>query len=94
MKVLKATKKPVTIEAIQLEGSKESFKDVLGFIGTESVSDLVLEMLYVNQRIAIDTFEGTVYASIGDYVIKGVKGEFYPCRKDIFKETYTTEGTL
>jgi hypothetical protein len=38
--------------------------------------------------IDIDTLEGTMTANIGDYIIKGVKGEFYPCKPDIFKATY------
>ena len=41
--------------------------------------------------INIDTFEGTMAARIGDYIIKGVKGEHYPCKPDIFKQTYYTE---
>ena len=39
-------------------------------------------------KIIIETLEGTMYASLGDYIIKGVKGEFYPCKPEIFKETY------
>ena len=38
--------------------------------------------------IQIDTLEGEVSGSIGDWIIKGVRGEFYPCRADIFSETY------
>lgn len=38
--------------------------------------------------IAIDTLEGTMRVDYGDYIIKGVKGEFYPCKPDIFKQTY------
>lgn len=39
-------------------------------------------------RIEIDTLEGTMTASLGDWVIKGVQGEFYPCKPDIFEATY------
>lgn len=38
--------------------------------------------------IAIDTLEGTMIVDYGDYIIKGVKGEFYPCKPDIFEQTY------
>lgn len=38
--------------------------------------------------IGINTLEGTMYASCGDYIICGVAGEFYPCRADIFEQTY------
>lgn len=40
-------------------------------------------------RIEIETLEGTMTASVGDYIIKGVKGEFYPCKPDIFEATYS-----
>ena len=39
-------------------------------------------------RIYIKTLEGDLHASVGDYIIKGVNGEFYPCKPDIFKQTY------
>ena len=38
--------------------------------------------------IAIKTLEGTMKATIGDFIIKGVQGEFYPCKPDIFEQTY------
>jgi hypothetical protein len=36
----------------------------------------------------IDTLEGVMYARVGDFIIKGVNGEFYPCKPDIFEKTY------
>lgn len=39
-------------------------------------------------ELFIDTLEGTHHVSIGDYVIKGIKGELYPCKPDIFEESY------
>ena len=41
-----------------------------------------------NKWAEIDTLEGTVKAEIGDYIIKGINGEFYPCKPDIFEKTY------
>ena len=41
-----------------------------------------------NPYIKIETLEGTMKASVGDYIIKGVNGEFYPCKPDIFEKTY------
>lgn len=41
-----------------------------------------------NPYIPIETLEGTMRASVGDYIIKGVNGEFYPCKPDIFEKTY------
>lgn len=41
-----------------------------------------------NPYLKIETLEGTMKASVGDYIIKGVNGEFYPCKPDIFEKTY------
>ena len=75
----KYRKKPVVIEAIQFNGENQS--DVAEFMG---------EMIRANffPDILIETLEGTMKANIGDYIIKGVKGEFYPCKPDIFEATY------
>ena len=43
---------------------------------------------YVKKPITVHTLEGDMVANEGDYIIKGIKGEFYPCKPDIFKETY------
>ena len=43
---------------------------------------------YTNPYVPIETLEGTMRASVGDYIIKGVNGEFYPCKPDIFEKTY------
>ena len=51
--------------------------------GHESV-----ELPNYRYRISIPTLEGTMIASPGDYIIRGVQGEFYPCRADIFEQTY------
>ena len=45
------------------------------------------------EMIAIDTLEGTMYANPGDYIIRGVQGEFYPCKPDIFDQTYSPSDT-
>ncbi len=77
---MKFKKKPVTIDAIQWNG--ENTEDVLKFLG---------ESLNVNvdaDGFKINTLEGTMTASVGDFIIKGVKGEFYPCKPDIFEQTY------
>lgn len=45
------------------------------------------------EGIHIETLEGTMVANPGDYIIKGVKGEFYPCKPDIFEATYEAINT-
>jgi hypothetical protein len=84
--IKKYVKKPIPIEAIQWDGTntKELFnfsKDIR-FIYHEAAEDNVSIELYVN------TLEGDLYAKVGDYIIKGVRGEVYPCARDIFEETY------
>lgn len=74
----KYRKKPVIIEAIQWTGKNLSEIDYFMGITVEiKVTTLV-----------IHTLEGDMEASIGDYIIKGVNGEFYPCKPDIFAKTY------
>lgn len=74
----KFRKKPVIIEAIRFTGS--NYEEIREFIGKNTLcSDL---------SIVIPTLEGDMVAQKGDYIIKGIQGEFYPCNPDIFKETY------
>lgn len=74
----KYKKKPVVIEAIRFVGS--NYEEIREFIGKNTLcSDL---------SIVIPTLEGDIVAQKGDYIIKGVHGEFYPCKPDIFNETY------
>lgn len=75
-------KKPVEIEAMQL--TENNTCDVLTFCN--SCGDIVASN--ENGTISIKTLEGTMVANIGDYVIKGVAGEFYPCKPEIFEATY------
>lgn len=79
---MKYRKKPVVIEAIQL--SKETFQEIWNWIGPDISASGDMDKCY----IFIDTFEGTLKAVSGDYIIKGVKGEFYPCKSEIFELTY------
>jgi hypothetical protein len=75
---MKYRKKPIIIEAIQWTGS--NYAEVVDFmhIGYNFVEDKVL----------IPTLEGTMTASPGDYIIKGVNKEVYPCKPDIFEKSY------
>ena len=49
---------------------------------------VVVEAYQTDREITIHTLEGDLMASVGDYIITGVKGEKYPCKPDIFKKTY------
>ena len=76
----KYMKKPVTIEAIQWTGDNE--EEILDFCNGKST------FAAADKEIVINTLEGTMHASKGDFIIKGVHGEYYPCKPDIFAETY------
>lgn len=76
-------KKPVVIEAAQL--SKENQLELYVWCGG---SRKALMQNTGKAYIDIDTLEGTMTANEGDYIIKGVKGEFYPCKPHIFDATY------
>jgi len=81
----KFRKKPVVIEAVKFTGINERLHDELNeFVGAE------LEVREYNNLLClvIPTLEGEHIATPGDWIIKGVKGECYPCKPDIFAATY------
>lgn len=73
-------KRPVIIEAVQWTG--DNVREIKEFVTP------IAEYLEDENTIIIHTLEGEMKAEINDYIIKGVKGEFYPCKPDIFEETY------
>jgi len=83
----KYIKKPVAIEAIQWDGSNRM--EIDSFTEGKSIFDYGEN--FSTYDLFIETLEGTHKARIGDMIIKGIKGEFYPCKPDIFKKTYYTE---
>ena len=74
---MKYRKKPVVIEAIQFTGN---FSEVEVFVGGDAE--------FRDGQLVIATLEGAMRADHNDWIIKGVKGEFYPCKPDIFEMTY------
>lgn len=82
---MKFRKKPVVIDAVQFFDTFESL---------EALQELGIEPLRLgyenhdNPVLKIETLEGVMTASPGDWIIKGINGEFYPCKPDIFKKTY------
>lgn len=80
-------KKPVVVEAVKWDGSdlaEEALNDVLGL----DPLTLIKENKFDKFKLKIPTLEGDMFASVGDYVIKGVNCEFYPCKPDVFEKTY------
>ena len=71
-------KKPVTVSAVKWDGT--NLQEILSITNNKAMMK--------NDILIIPTLEGTMAAEVGSYVIKGVKGEYYPCREDIFEDTY------
>jgi ADP-heptose:LPS heptosyltransferase len=88
--IRKYRKKPVVIEAVEWTGN--NLEEIIAFTGlhpsAEKWSWEKYEEIVKKEGLKIFTLEGTHFANIGDYIIKGVKGEFYPCKPDIFEATY------
>lgn len=74
-------KKPVTIDAMQLE--EGNVQEIVEWINSATVG-----WQTDPPTIWIDTLEGRMTASEGDWIIRGINGEFYPCKDDIFIRTY------
>ena len=86
---MKYRKKPVVIEAFKFDGY------FIGFVGEPYAPLWAFEGLHTGVLIIesqgdlyVNTLEGKMLVSIGDYIIKGIQGELYPCKPDIFEATY------
>ncbi len=89
---MKVRKKPVEVEAIINTGE---WKSIINWL--DELNGAPVEIPFGTRpsitrsddgSINIETLEGTMKADVGDYIICGVKGEFYPCKPDIFEATY------
>lgn len=86
----KFRKKPIEVEAVEFKGwngkQQVEFSDRPEWLN-EAIGK---EILFFGEprTIAIKTLEGSMIANEGDFIIKGVKGELYPCKPDIFHKTY------
>ena len=89
--VSKYRKKPIVVEAIQYH-REDNINLVQNFFGDRNGKDLIYDA-NVNDYY-IKTLEGNMYIQPGDFIIKGVKGEFYPCKPDIFELTYEELGEI
>jgi hypothetical protein len=77
---MKYRKKPVVIEAIQFTGKNDA--EIMEFC------PVARDPVDYKPNLIILTLEGEMLVSVGDWVIKGVAGEFYPCKPYVFEETY------
>lgn len=93
----KYIKKSVEIEAIQWNGN--NLEEIMKFLDSEFKYERnniyhTRKFTYDGEDLFIVTLEGVMKATIGDYIIKGIKGEYYPCKHDIFELTYEKVYTL
>ena len=96
---MKYRKKPAVVEAIQWNGTnhREMFDFLTNYEKTNDFISTSGENFYIDHEkvkggLIIKTLEDEHIATIGDYIIKGVAGEFYPCKPDIFEKTYEMVG--
>lgn len=80
--IINCRKKPIVLQAIQWTGSNED--EIRGFVNAAAVFKSDSGKL----DLFIETLEGTMHAQLNDYIMRGIKGEFYPCAREIFEETY------
>ena len=107
MSALTFTKRPVDIEAMQWDGTRESIEACCRWVNDECprpplldneeddgeppltyVFSTAADCGWVIEDVSIGTMEGYLTVSAGDWIIRGVAGEFYPCKPDIFAATY------
>ena len=83
----KYVKKPIEVEAIQI--TSDNLLELRNFLVNNDTAYGCIEFDFIGAiTVTIETLEGDMEAHEGDYIIKGIRGELYPCRKDIFEETY------
>lgn len=84
----KFRKKPVEIEARQFETNNDDGSCIRSICEWIEESEDAIQVSHDGTSIKIATLEGVMEVNVGDWIIRGVKGEFYPCKPDIFEATY------
>lgn len=85
----KYRKKPVTVEAVRVT---EDFIKAKSLGDTyQTIDGNTYRLTYTDAGILVETLEGNVAAGVGDWIIKGIHDELYPCKHDIFIKTYDLE---
>lgn len=95
--VLIVKKRPVIVQAMLWDGKEETAKVIAQWMGSPKGLPARLPDSkggYTGWAIEIQTLEGMMLADVGDYIIRGIKGEFYPCKPDIFNATYEKASTI
>lgn len=85
---MKFRKKPVVVEAEQFLPNDEAIEKVMSLASQGSRQVMVSRSAVGHYTMHVHTLEGVMEASIGDWIIRGINGEVYPCKPDIFYATY------
>ena len=85
----KYRKKPVVIEAIQFIDDAGVIEEICNL---QNLQEVRVDYSQSPPILKIPTLEGIMIANVGDYIIRGVNGEIYPCKPDIFEKTYEAVG--
>lgn len=85
----KYRKKPIIVDAIQFTDDAETIEDIVMIQGVRNVC---IDYSHQPPILKIPTLEGVMTANVGDYIIRGVQGELYPCKPDVFEATYEKEA--
>lgn len=83
---MKYRKRPIVIEAVRWNGTSTALDEVVKLTGAMVV--FAQDTKTINAPIYINTLEGEMRSDLGDWIIKGIAGECYPCKPDIFEATY------
>ncbi len=85
---MRYVKKPVVIEAFKYDGDfiKKNGRRYVPMWAIDALEKGVME--FEGPELYVNTLEGRAHVSVGDYIIRGVNGELYPCDPDIFEKTY------
>ena len=90
--IQKFKKLPVIVEAVQFQADYQTASEIIEWINKETGFDPKSNLnpcaSYYYGDLTIRTLEGDMHASKGDWIIKGISGEFYPCKPEIFEKTY------
>lgn len=86
-------KKPVVIQAVQVTGTPDNTRELIDWAKGSITPIFLDDRPHYGKCISVNTTEGAMWAVKGDWIIKGVKGEFYPCKPDVFEATYTEVTT-
>lgn len=96
-KQMKYRKRPVEVEAVRWEADAQSFYRIANMASGDSARSGTVTLPRIKElhmqdaddlRVKIETLEGTMYAEVGDWIVRGIKGEAYPVKPDIFDLTY------